>query len=212
MQKILTRLAELIAEGQALTDAWRDPNAGDDEQRRDRAQRTARWHESCKHVLTYVELADLRQTFIDTTQNEAYPAYQLSQLVGVMESARDEVAAGFVGDIRYLLHADIFDSLVEQSDELSRQGHLVPAAVLGRIVIERWLYDEADRHGVAVADDDKSSSVNDRLKKERVFATAKWRRVQGFLDVGNAAAHGKTDEFNESDVHQMLDFIRANCL
>jgi hypothetical protein len=31
--------------------------------------------------------------------------------------------------------------------------------------------------------------------------------IQAWLDVGNAAAHGKTDEFHEQDVVKMLDGI-----
>ncbi len=40
----------------------------------------------------------------------------------------------------------------------------------------------------------------------------KWRLIQSFLDVGNAAAHGKETEFKPADVTRMLDFIEANCL
>jgi uncharacterized ferredoxin-like protein len=86
----------------------------------------------------------------------------------------------------------------------------VPAAVLGRIVIERWLRDQAEAAGIP--EFDTAKALNDDLKKAGQYSGPKCKQVQAHLAVGNSAAHGKTDEFSENDVRVMLEYARANCL
>jgi hypothetical protein len=133
-------------------------------------------------------------------------------LVGLLESARDEIAAGFLGRIAYLAHAQLFHSVIEQAIELLRLDHLTPAAVLGRIVIERWIRDEAERNGIHEHATAKASVLNDRLKGVGKLSVPKWRLIQGYLDVGNAAAHGRIDDFTRQNVEQLLSFAQATCI
>jgi len=102
-------------------------------------------------------------------------------------------------------------SLLEQADQLLAAGQRVPAAVIVRIVLERWIRDEAEKNGIANADSEKASSLNDSLKRVGVFSIPKWRQVQTCLDIGNAAAHGKDDQFSADDIRRALEFVRAAC-
>jgi len=106
----------------------------------------------------------------------------------------------------------MFGSLVEQAKELLESGHSTPAAVLGRIVLERWLRDEAAKAEIQDADSSKVSVLNDNLKNAGAFSLPKWRHVQSLLDVGNAAAHGKESAFSVEDVRRLLTFAESNCV
>jgi hypothetical protein len=116
------------------------------------------------------------------------------------------LAAGFVGNLRSLVQAEILDSVVNQADVLLKAGQILPAAVLGRIVLERWLRDQANSAGISEAETERASMLNDKLKKAGKLSTPKWRQVQAGLDVGNAAAHGNVNEFSKDDVIRLLTF------
>jgi len=49
--------------------------------------------------------------------------------------------------------------------------------------------------------------LNDELKAVEAYPKAQWRLIQAKLDIGNAAAHGKFDEYKKADVKRMLEDI-----
>ncbi len=212
MKKLLGRVDKLIAEGYRLREEWRGLSGRAERNREEAVRSRARWLLSCNNFFEVCELRRYGGRFEEMEVGGwQHPCDVFARLIGILESARDEIKEGLVFKVRHLLHADLFSSLVEQADELLQTGHKIPAAVLGRIVIERWLGDEAEKAGVGLSEGEKASVVNDRLKKEGAFSTLRWRQVQGSLDVGNLAAHGKMDEFEDADVRRMVEFIRANC-
>lgn len=211
MTKPSQRIAELIETGNGLRVDWEE-GPKPEELVLKRASDTAKWVQSSEHFLDFIGLTTFRERFASTYKQNIRATYKFAQLVGILESAQDEIANGFLGKIVYLAHADLFGSVVEQAEELLKVGHILPAAVLGRIVIESWLRDEAERNQVPDHETAKASVLNDRLKSAGVFAVPKWRLIQGYLDVGNAAAHGKQEEFSPTDVTQLLMFAQTNCI
>jgi hypothetical protein len=171
-----------------------------------------RWSLSVKQVLSHAGLEAFLAEYEAIANEGAPPLWQLARIAGVLESARECFEGGFTGKLRHLLHAEMFDSVVDQAKGLLEAGHKVPAAVLLRIVIERWLRDQGDKAGVPNSDSARVSMVNDGLKTAGAFSTPKWRQIQGLLDIGNAAAHGSEAEFTEADVGRMIDFADANCV
>ncbi len=212
MKKLLDRVGKLIAEGYRLREEWRGLSGRRERDREEANLSRARWLTSCSNFFGVVGLPEYAGRFRALEMGPwGNPCDVLAKLTGVLQSARDEIETGFIFKIKYLLHADLFASIVDQAEELIGTGHRIPSAVLGRIVIERWLRDEAEKAGIEVGEEEKASVVNNQLKNGGVFSTPKWRQVQGLLDVGNSAAHGKTDEFEDADVVRMVEFIRANC-
>ena len=237
MYKITAQLDELIREGEQLAELGRAAYAetraatdslGFDELYYDKIakntlihrdapvgeefhRRRARWFASLNHILKYLGLTDHLRQISNINQTDISYASLCQNQVGVLESARTLVEAGLVGKLRHLLHADLLDSLLDEANHLQETGHLIPAAVLGRIVIEGWLRDQAESHGIADHDTKKASILNDELKKETVYSTPRWRKIQSHLDVGNSAAHGKTEEFTHKDVEGMIAFAKAHC-
>lgn len=107
------------------------------------------------------------------------------------------------------MQAEILDSVVDQAELLFSSGHVLPAAVLGRIVLERWLRELATKQNIPDADTAKATVLNDKLKQASAFSTPKWRQIQTYIDVGNSAAHGKVGEFSDDDVSRLLVFVRS---
>jgi hypothetical protein len=211
MKNIPQRIDALIETGRQLQADWEQTSVPEDAALA-RASASSRWVQSAEHVLEFTGLLSHRERFRAIHGSNARQPYKYAQLVGILESAKDEIAAGFLGRVAYLAHADLFGSVTEQAEELLASGHVIPAAVLGRIVIESWLRDEAERNQIPDHDTAKASVLNECPKSGGIFAIPKWRLIQGYLDIGNAAAHGKDGDFNPADVRQLLSFARSTAV
>lgn len=211
-KKILDQLESLIAEGDVLRDAGRDATAMKDVDRETYFAKRTRWVSNCTAVLRFANLEPFAAKVEEVEESRSYEAWKVTQVVAHLASACDMIRSGFTGKLVHLVHAEFSDSLLDQADQLLASTLHIPAAVLARIVVERWLRDESDRNGIPNFDDEKASVLNDQLKKLGVFSVPKWRQVQACLDVGNSAAHGKTTEFTFDDVRRAVDFARVTCL
>ena len=67
----------------------------------------------------------------------------------------------------------------------------------------------ADKSKVSYTKSDKLSSICDKLKNRCLLALSEWRQIQAWTDIGNAAAHGKFNDYTEKDVQLMLDGIES---
>ncbi|MBU1119305.1 hypothetical protein KKH43_05480 [Patescibacteria group bacterium] len=209
--KELNRAKELIENGNKLRDDFRDYHDYD-QSKNDDFLRLKSWNMSCGNFLNRIGLDDFYAEFLKIDHGPGDFHYRISEQLGILESAKYEIESGFVNDIKFLLHADMFDSITDQAEELLTKGHEIPSAVLCRIVIEEWLRDEADKNAISSTESLKASGVNDLLKKNDILSTPRWRQIQSHLDTGNSAAHGKTDEFETKDIEAMIQCIRNFCV
>jgi len=129
-----------------------------------------------------------------------------------MESAKEEIEKGFLYKIENLISADFFDSIFEHAEYLLSKGHKDPAAILGRVVIEETLKHIAERESIFLGNKEKLSKINEILWKNNVYTKITWRLIQGYVDLGNFAAHGDFDKYDESEVEDMLSWIRKNLM
>jgi hypothetical protein len=212
MKKIIDFLERLIAESYGLRNQAHKGSFLTGDALDDYIQMRTRWLRSCNDVLSYAGLSDYLEQVARIRANGTPGASGIAEITGVLESARDALQQGFVGKIRYLLHAELFNSVLDQAGGLLETGHRIPAAVLGRIVIEGWLRDQAEKAGIAGWEAEKITTLNENLKKAGVFPVPKWRHIQSLIDVGNYAAHGKDAEFSDEDVKRMIAFAQTNCV
>jgi len=126
-------------------------------------------------------------------------------IVGVLQGALDDLEHGFLTGQEFLVASDVFDSVLEQAKHLADTGYKDPAAVLARVVLEDALKRIARAEGID--DTQKASQLNDELKKASRYPQPQWRLIQAWLDVGNAAAHGKFDEYTADDVKNAINGI-----
>lgn len=172
----------------------------------------ARWTRSARQALEHADLKAFADDFASMIEVGSSTHWQVATLCGIVDSARECIEAGLVGRIRHLAHAEMSGTLVEQAKELVGVGHKTSAAVLCRIVVERWLRDQGEKACVKDWETERTNTLNDALRIGGVYAMPKCRFIQSCLAIGNSAAHGKESEFTVEDVRRMIDFAETNCI
>jgi len=209
-EETVARLRQLVSEGESLADSFQGIAEVSDDARAVFHRKLWRWLRNVETVLSHLSLTD-HCADIRLLRKSPYYSASIPEMIGILESAIDAIESGHMQKLRHLLHADYFDSITHQAEGLLDSGHATPAAVLGRIVIERWLRDLAEREGIEEFGSAKTSALNESLRQRDVFSKPRWRQIQTHLDVGNEAAHGNEDQFNDSDVRKLLEFIVEAC-
>lgn len=127
-------------------------------------------------------------------------------IIGVLRGALDDLEKGFLSHQEFIVSAAVFDDVLDQANHLCKAGYKDPAAVLARVVLEDALRRIARQ--LSIDDTAKSSVINDALKKAGRYTQPQWRVIQSWLDIGNAAAHGKFDSFSQADVARLIDDVK----
>jgi hypothetical protein len=170
------------------------------------------WQTSCLNFLEKIFGADnVYVKKFDKTLSYSDESQMMWELE-LLRSAKDDVEKGFVYRIEHLISADLFGSIIEQAEYLLKNGFKDVAAVLGRVVIENTLKDIAKREKITVPEKKKLSDLNTLLWKEGVYDKPKWRSIQAQVDLGNYAAHGDFDKYDEKSVENMLIWIRETLM
>lgn len=173
------------------------------------------WETACLHLVNltfgdesvyYERLDDAFDESVESIVDRANTG------VAILESAKEEIEKGFLFKIEHLLSVDLFDSILEQAEYLVNNGFKDVAAVLGRVVIEKSLKDIARSRGLEFSEKVKLAELNNMLWKSKAYEINVWRITQGHVDIGNLAAHGDFDKFNEQSVKDMLKWIRETLL
>ncbi|MEE9223192.1 MAG: hypothetical protein V3U51_00365 [Thermoplasmata archaeon] len=95
----------------------------------------------------------------------------------ILETALDNLEHGYIIDIKQLVSAEIFDSILDQAKYLLRKNFAQNAAVLARVVIEDHLRSICAGPGIVVGVKEKASSMNDKLLREGLYDRPRWRKV-----------------------------------
>jgi hypothetical protein len=132
-------------------------------------------------------------------------SYKVNSIVGVLTGALDDLEKGYLLGQEFLVAGEVFDSILEQAKYLNQNGHKDPAAVLARVVLEDAL--KRIVRGEGLDDNQSASRLNDELRGINKYPKPQWRLIQAWLDIGNAAAHGKFNEYNEGDVKGLIEDI-----
>lgn len=208
MRDVLDFLKELAAEGNALVE---ELDASELHERPNTLERRFnRWRKNVIGAFRFARLESHLSEAVDVFDTSWDIDSKAGYVVPVVESAVDLLERGFVGNLRLTLHAEIFATTVDEAKTLFESGHLIPAAVLAGIVVEGWLRDEAEKAGIQDSENAKASTINEALKKAGVFSVPRWRQVQTYLDVRNAAAHGEGSQLTREEIGRLLAFAEAN--
>ena len=111
-------------------------------------------------------------------------------------------------DIKQLVQADLFDSELDASRELNKNGYIRAAGVLAGVVLESHLSQVCQNHGIAIRKKDPGiSDFNDLLKKGDVIDVPQWRNIQRLGDLRNLCGHKKTRDPKEAEVLELIDGV-----
>jgi hypothetical protein len=118
----------------------------------------------------------------------------------VLLAAKEDYEGGYLNKIRDLIQAQVFESELEQAQELFRAEFLSAAAVIAGVVLETAIRRMCQDHGIDVGKLDK---MNADLAKAGIYNSVVQKRITALAAVRNSAAHGK-QEFTKNDVSTMI--------
>lgn len=205
-QRYADRLRELVAEGEAVALLPRPSSIGSYIQDKDMITAQA-WLTKVHNIieLLFGPESPQCQKLNSLTKNQVAHAYEVYPIVGLVSGALDDVEKGYLAGYEFIVAAEVFDSVLEQAKHLNHSGHKDPAAVLARVVLEDSLKRIAREEGID--DTQNASRLNDDLRKAGKYPQPQWRLVQSWLDLGNAAAHGKFSEYNQDDIERLIEDV-----
>jgi hypothetical protein len=149
------------------------------------------------------EQSEHYKEFVNNYDTGIYDTYleTLERLMAVFLAAKEDYEGGYLKSTRSLIQAEVFDSELEQANELYQAGYKSPAAVVAGVVLETALRELCDQVNIVHGKLDK---MNSDLAKAGKYNKLQQKRITALADIRNSAAHGKADEFTDIDVEDMI--------
>lgn len=122
-------------------------------------------------------------------------------LRAVLLAAKEDYEGGYLNKIRQLVQAEVFDSELEQAEELLNSGYITAAAVIAGVVLETGMREMCVDRGLQVGKLDK---MNADLAKAGAYNKLMQKQITALADIRNSAAHGKSDQFAKDDVSSII--------
>ncbi len=129
----------------------------------------------------------------------------MQNLKAVFLAAKEDYEGGYLNSVRSLIHAEVFDSELEQASELLTTGYKIPAAVIAGIVLETTLRQMCDDRKMVIGKMDK---MNADLTKVGAYNLLIQKKITALADIRNSAAHSHSENFTDTDVADMISQIR----
>ncbi|KYK30688.1 MAG: hypothetical protein AYK19_18010 [Theionarchaea archaeon DG-70-1] len=221
MKKISKRFEELIARGKELYTDIPSPKEIEKNTKTlsdELYSKSVAWKLSTKNLLkqVYGESSEYYKLYMGGFGGDKYlgteSKYKISLVLGVLESAMEEYELGLTDNITHLLAIELFESILDQANQLLKKGFKDPAAILGRIIIESTLKDLCEKNSIEFKENEGASSINEKLKNEGVFTLHQFKICRVNVELGNTAAHGQFEKYSQRDVQKMLDYIEHSLL
>ena len=100
----------------------------------------------------------------------------------------------------------MFESELEQAQELLDNGYKLSSAVIAGVVLETALRDLCEQESIPLGKLDK---MNSDLAKKGKYNKLQQKRITALADIRNNAAHGKPEEFTSEDVSLMIRDVQG---
>ena len=173
-------------------------------------ERLLAWEVKVKNLLVSACGIDSQhyKTFVDVEKPRKYESSyeRFQRMRAVLAAASDDYKGGFLMSIKNLIQAEVFDSELEQAEELLDSGYKLAAGVIAGVVLETTLRDLCSREGIPHG---KLDTMNAVLAKAGLYNKLQQKRITALADIRNNAAHGKPEEFTEQDVRNMIRDIET---
>lgn len=138
---------------------------------------------------------------------------QLLEIIGILEAIKYELENGLLDNLQKLLQADIFSDFLEMSEHLLKEGYKDAAAVIIGSVLEDTLRKLATDKGIAIVNDKGKSltmePLNVELARVEAYTQLVKKQITSWADLRNNAAHGHFDQYDATQVKQMLNFVQT---
>jgi hypothetical protein len=131
-----------------------------------------------------------------------------NQILGILRAAKDDYEHGYLFDIKKLIEAEIFVDFLDQAEMLLSRGYHIPAASLTGAVLEDTLRKMCDQRNIAYPEKTNIDRLNMLLVKNGAYNKLKQKEITAKADIRNNADHGNFDQFNASDVKDMIGWVK----
>lgn len=205
-KKLNTRFQELLREGETI---YRKHWPGGELHIWPSGLVYNEWYTSAKNLIEktcgkdssyYTQIEDL---YIKSNGS----SFCMPHCIGVLKAAYTDLKAGLLEDTKALITAEVFSDFIEKAEYLLKERYKLPSAVLLRAVLEDGLRNLCKKNGISLPDRPKLDWMNAELTKAGVYNKNKQKQVTAWAGIGNSAAHGRPDEFTDTDVKNMISGV-----
>jgi hypothetical protein len=132
----------------------------------------------------------------------AIPEFQ--QQLSILKAATRKFESSLF-DIQQLVQADLFDSELEASTNLQKNGFSRAAGAIAGVVLEKHLAQVCTNHQLSVGvKNPHIVDYNELLKKNDIIDIATWRFIQHLSDIRNLCDHNKSKEPTPEQVTDLI--------
>jgi len=133
--------------------------------------------------------------------------YSIFERTGaIFDAAKEDYEGGYLSSLKQLVQAEVFESELEQSQELLSSGYKLASAVIAGVVLETALRDLCTQNEISHG---KLDTMNGQLAKKGLYSKLQQKQITAIADIRNNAAHGKLELFSEQDVKNMIRDIES---
>ena len=129
--------------------------------------------------------------------------------LGILSAALEDVEQGHLMSLQDMATAEVFSDFLDQADHLLVHGYSAPAASLAGAVLENGLRSLAERNEIPVKPRDDLSALNSKLAAKTVYNRLRQKQIAVWIDVRNAADHGRFEEVTEDNVADLVKGVRS---
>ena len=137
---------------------------------------------------------------------------QVDIQIGVAKALLFDIENDYLTSFEETIHGDLFADYVEMAAHLVENGYKDPAAVLAGSTLEVHLRQLCKKHDVAAEPDGKmkkTQTLNQDLAQAGAYTKLDLKSITAWLDIRNNTAHGKYDKYDESQVKNLISFVRG---
>lgn len=167
------------------------------------------WKVKVRHLLSMVpgENSQHFKQFVESEKAGMYATnYEIFlRLKAVLLAAKQDYEGGYLNTFKHLVQAELFDSELEQAQELLACGYASAAAVIAGAVMETTLREMCADNSLTIGNMNK---MNADLAKAGVYNKLTAKQITSIADIRNNAAHGNKDQFSKKDVEGMIRDIQ----
>ena len=135
------------------------------------------------------------------------PHHSIQKLLGLLQSAAEEIKFGLMRKAEYVFVATTFDDFLDHAAEYHKAGKKIESSVLASAVFEDAVRKLAQKHAVLEAGRSVETLI-DELSKTGTLTSVKSKRLKGFGGVRNKALHAQWDQFDIRDVGELINGTR----
>lgn len=135
-------------------------------------------------------------------------SYYFASCYGIVEAAKRDFDDDFLGDVKYLVRADLLDDFVSQSEILLQEGYHAPATSLAGAILEDTLRKLCDKNKISYPEKTNIEVLNISLAKANIYDKLIQKEITAKADIRNNADHGHFDKVRHDDVADMIKWIR----